>query len=704
MGIFKDVYNSMFRKKDIDPSLFDEADDIKNGWRSNNGTVVASNKSLLYKDLVYKCIDITAQKVASNTYFFKDGNKDLDINKAIELSAFKSPNSLETFYDILYATVTYKKLYGIGFWYCPKFKGENTRARIYCLDPKRVTVVLNTDPTTQMTTPISKYLYMNNNSQTEFTPDEIVPFFNFNLTGQLVGQGDVDYLFETIKENKYIQVYTNSFFENSARPDYVLEAPETIDEVTGKTIIDKMEARFKGTKRSFRPVVLTNGLKINKLSWSNQDANLSELKTLNRDEILALFGVPKGIMYADDVNLANSKSAYKNFMEFTVWPELLRIQHKINKFFFTFKPSITMTFENPTPQDAEIKLAEDTASVNKWKTVNEIRKERGYEPLDKKYDELQAPTSMFGSISDTTPTEPANTDNINSDSGKSKSFENEENAIKGAGHVPLFSKVKVAQLDIQVTSSEDRRQKLWEQMNEKALNEEKKIKSNMKDEFEREKTEALNKLSKKGITKDITSTDLINRPYAQKTIINFLSDSEIGLIKRNGVEALTNIGSDINFETNTPRIKKFIKNNMQRVSDSILDTTYDLLQNELDSGKTGTELTDGIKSLFDGMAETRADVIARSESILSSNYGLQEGYKQGGVEVKEWYATEDERECEYCSALHNETKDITDDFLAQGDVVKGTDGGEFTADYRSIDVPPLHANCRCVLIPVVDNQ
>jgi phage portal protein BeeE len=239
MGIFKDVYNSMF-KKDLDPSLFDDQEDARNGWRNNGLLTSSSNKEIIFKDLVYRCIDIIAMKVASNEYYFKNGNKDLDVYKAEELDAFANPNSFNTFFDIMYATTVYSKLYGVAFWYCPRYKQSKTRARIYCLNPKGISLVLNTDKATQMTKPIKEYVYVNGNEKIVFTPEEIVPFFKFNINGTLGGVGEVDYLFETIKENKYIQVYTNSFFENNARPDYVLEAPESIDEKTGKTILDNL--------------------------------------------------------------------------------------------------------------------------------------------------------------------------------------------------------------------------------------------------------------------------------------------------------------------------------------------------------------------------------------------------------------------------------------------------------------------------------
>jgi hypothetical protein len=34
-------------------------------------------------------------------------------------------------------------------------------------------------------------------------------------------------------------------------------------------------------------------------------------------------------------------------------------------------------------------------------------------------------------------------------------------------------------------------------------------------------------------------------------------------------------------------------------------------------------------------------------------------------------------------------------FFNKGDTVEGSDGKSMVVDYRAIDVPPLHTNCRC---------
>ena len=51
-----------------------------------------------------------------------------------------------------------------------------------------------------------------------------------------------------------------------------------------------------------------------------------------RDDILVAFHVPKPIVaITDDVNLANAQTAMTIFLSETIYPELVRLEEKINE-------------------------------------------------------------------------------------------------------------------------------------------------------------------------------------------------------------------------------------------------------------------------------------------------------------------------------------------------------------------------------------
>ena len=150
------------------------------------------------------------------------------------------------------------------------------------------------------------------------------------------------------------------------------------------------------------------------------------------------------------------------------------------------------------------------------------------------------------------------------------------------------------------------------------------------------------------------------------------------------------------FNIDDPRVTDFIDKYTYQFAEGLGDTTVDLLKDAMTAGMEQGLSMDGISELISQVFddETRADLIARTETIRASNYGALEGYKQSGVvNQKEWLCTEDDRLCEECSAMDGTVIDLDDNFQDEED-----------NDYEDVGAPPLHPNCRCTLIPVVDTS
>jgi hypothetical protein len=102
------------------------------------------------------------------------------------------------------------------------------------------------------------------------------------------------------------------------------------------------------------------------------------------------------------------------------------------------------------------------------------------------------------------------------------------------------------------------------------------------------------------------------------------------------------------------------------------------------------------------MKKYRSKLIARTETFKAVNFATDKSYDQSGVvEAKEWFTAMDERVCPYCGPMNGKTIGVGKTWFKQGETVRGDDGSEFVADFESISNPPLHANCRCGLVPVL---
>jgi len=84
-------------------------------------------------------------------------------------------------------------------------------------------------------------------------------------------------------------------------------------------------------------------------------------------------------------------------------------------------------------------------------------------------------------------------------------------------------------------------------------------------------------------------------------------------------------------------------------------------------------------------SDTRAEMIARTETARADVQGSLDGYRAAGVQRKRWLTAPDC--CDDCQELDGEVVDIDDEFPG--------DGG---------DGPPLHPACRCDVLPVLEDE
>ncbi len=179
----------------------------------------------------------------------------------------------------------------------------------------------------------------------------------------------------------------------------------------------------------------------------------------------------------------------------------------------------------------------------------------------------------------------------------------------------------------------------------------------------------------------------------------------IGLTGEQIAEWAAALGIDWSIEN--PAVAAFIREHSYQFAEKINQTTRNEIRGLMERAQTEgwsiVKLIEETQSVYSGWSDTRAEMIARSETIRSSNAGAIEAYRQGGIEVKEWYATHDERLCPFCGKMHG-TKIAVGGVFAYGDSDMVVDGQRLRMDYGDVKYPPLHPFCRCTVLPVVDEK
>lgn len=154
------------------------------------------------------------------------------------------------------------------------------------------------------------------------------------------------------------------------------------------------------------------------------------------------------------------------------------------------------------------------------------------------------------------------------------------------------------------------------------------------------------------------------------------------VLRESGERASDEFGLDISFDLANPEARRWLGERLRLFSASVYGTTIDDIAAQLREAETNGEsierMAARIRAYLDASKITRAELIARTETIYAANQGAIQAYRQADVAQWQWWATADERTCPICSRLHGSLHPIGEDF------------------------EPGHPDCRCACIPVVE--
>jgi uncharacterized protein with gpF-like domain len=127
----------------------------------------------------------------------------------------------------------------------------------------------------------------------------------------------------------------------------------------------------------------------------------------------------------------------------------------------------------------------------------------------------------------------------------------------------------------------------------------------------------------------------------------------------------------------------------------------------MENGETISQLANRISDISDEWVEGwRSEMIARTETARAFTTGHIEAWRSTGVVSRAiWQSAGDA--CPFCLAMDGTAVELGENFFDQGDEQTADWRGQEIAmghDYSDVNGPPLHPNCRCVLIAELDES
>ena len=141
------------------------------------------------------------------------------------------------------------------------------------------------------------------------------------------------------------------------------------------------------------------------------------------------------------------------------------------------------------------------------------------------------------------------------------------------------------------------------------------------------------------------------------------------------------------------------------VSDSLAERVSNIIRIGIEETATGTDVIGLLEEA--GFDENRAQTIARTESARAYTDGQNAAWEASGVvKGKTWLVSP--YACEFCEAAAKQFGEksvgVTDAFYERGATITGASGATMALDFDDTSGPPLHPNCRCSLLPVIDYE
>lgn len=685
-------------------------------WTSLTGDgsqahVNASNLMDNDKNWVYVCVDKIADSVSAIQLKLMKYNKSGDDTEVVDHPALKlveQPNEQMTGRDFRYVTMSHLELTGNAYWLKDK---PNNPTSLFPLNPRQITPKLAPDGMS-----IVSYKYRAGTvagivKEQDIDPSLIIHLKYPNPKNPLIGRGTLEPIAEWVDVDNYATEFNRRFFLNSATFGGAIETQANTKEALEQVRLS-FENTHKGLQNAHKFLFLPKGSTLNDAAMSPRDMQMQNADSTFRDKILAAFGVPKSVVgIVEDVNRANAESSNYVFSVFTVKPKTDRLVTYLNEFYlevFSGADQMYFTYDDPTPENATLEITENQASLGNapWKSVNEVRAEKGLPPIEGG-DVVNTLTTLIPISDVMTPddedqeieTEPAKTfkkrrsprpdyvgNVVDSLSGKlfdlfNTKAQNDSFAVQ---HRDFISKVTI-----------------YEQQFDKIV----------RDYDQAQKQEVLKKVN--SFTSEVSDSDIFDREKEIEKLIALVTPLIKKLSKEQGERATEQVNKTQlnNFLKKdysvTDRLETIITNSIKRMAKSYTATTLDLLTTKINAGiQAGdsiAQITAAISDVYALSEGYRAERMARTEVFSAANDASKDAYIASGV-VKSlrWKTAEDELTCPFCAPLDNKIISVTDNFYDKGTTLTGTQDGKevsMSLDYEGIENPPLHPNCRCFIIP-----
>jgi HK97 family phage portal protein len=667
-------------------------------------------KSRLYLDAyrgwVFACVNVIAEEVGAMNIRLMRGQTDDNVSDEEVymhplLELLSRPNPHLSGNDLLAVTSAHLDLDGNAFWYV--IRGQTgIPIEVYPLRPDKTYIVQDK----KNSLAIAGYIFKNEvGNDVPLDVNDVIHFKNFNPSAKYPfpsrGRGVVESAAVVIDTDEYAREYDRNFFLNSARPDGVLTYDGELSDSDFKRLKEQWNQEYRGTANARRTAILKNGMDYKEVGMNRSQMEFIEQRRFTRDEILAMFRVPKTILgITEDVNRANAEASNYVFGLRVLEPRFKKVVNTLNEFFVPMygDDNLYISYDTPVPENRLETINAYAIGLNKWLTRNDIRRMEGM-------DETIRGDFFYGSMAEMPQDEVMQDEPVVDRSVRKKALvlkplaEREQTPTAFDQHEFLDEKAVMQFGTMFEKRVELHHDVLKERLTSHFKEQGARIKKALRDELrglEPEEYKLKDASLFFDVVNEIENTKALVMPHyhlfakeaAAHALMLVKGAGDTSSKSKDKPRKVPDSQLVDEVDLDTDAYKKFLDERSEffarRTNEAVRDDLFDTILADFEKDRKLSTIERHVDEVLDERAEKfNVDTVARTEVAALENFVNEQAYVQSGIKLMRWETvTPDSKIDEAC--LKN-----------KGQVVPI--GKSFSTGVKR---PPEHPNCLCFTVPV----
>ena len=376
----------------------------KSGGLSLGGSIfrgnsnVVSPQTAMRMTTVFACNRVIAETLSSislNVFKRTEGGKEKAFDHPLYNLLKNQPNPMMT--SVMWREMIVQDLNTRGNHYSQKIlNGMGEVTALYPLVADRMEVI-------RISGGQKRFIYDSGDKKVTLSSKEILHIPGLPAEDGLKGISPIELNRRAIQLGDTTQEFGINFFDKGANASGAFSTDGELSDDAYKRLKDDLGSNYAGMQNSGKPMLLEGGLKFERISIPNNDAQFLETRKYQKEEIASIFRVPMHMINSlENATFSNIEHQSLEFVQFTMLPWIKRIEQALMTSLLseTEQKAYSIKFNVDTLLRGDFKTRTDgyqTLIQNGVLSINEVRALENMNTIgaegDKRYMQLNMTTT-----------------------------------------------------------------------------------------------------------------------------------------------------------------------------------------------------------------------------------------------------------------------------------------------------------------------